>query len=155
MLTLIGRIRQKHPPEGPPLVVHCSAGVGRTGTFIVLDTMLQRMKHLDTLNIYDFLLHIRQQRTHLVQSEVFEHIHTHRILEATLLYITTCHYSFFWQSQYIYIHESLAEYIQCGDTSFPINDVHQVLQELCENAELKRQFDVSIVNYLLLYISSH
>ena len=79
MLTLIGRIRQKHPLEGPPLVVHCSAGVGRTGTFIVLDTMLQRMKHLDTLNIYDFLLHIRQQRTHLVQSEVLEHIHTHSI----------------------------------------------------------------------------
>ena len=62
---------------------------------------------------------------------------------------------FFLQSQYIYIHESLAEYIQCGDTSFPINDVHHVLQELCENAKLKRQFDVSVVNYLLLYISSH
>ena len=73
MLTLIGRIRQTHPPDGPPLVVHCSAGVGRTGTFIVLDTMLQRMKHHDTLNIYDCLMHIRQQRIKLVQTEVIEY----------------------------------------------------------------------------------
>ena len=53
------------------------------------------------------------------------------------------------QAQYIYIHESLAEYIQCGDTSFPINGIHQVIKELCEKtgekSKLTKQFDVSII----------
>ena len=70
MISFIQRIRQAHPPDGPPLVVHCSAGVGRTGTFIVLDAMLQRMKQDDSLNIYHYLLEIRHQRTTLVQAEV-------------------------------------------------------------------------------------
>ena len=70
MISFIQRIRQAHPPDGPPFVVHCSAGVGRTGTFIVLDAMLQRMKQEDSLNIYDYLLEIRHQRLKLVQTEV-------------------------------------------------------------------------------------
>ena len=70
MIEFIGHIREVHPPEGAPLVVHCSAGVGRTGTFIVLDTMLQRLEQEESLNIYDFLLEIRHQRVKLVQTEV-------------------------------------------------------------------------------------
>ena len=70
MISFIDNVRLTHPPEGPPLVVHCSAGVGRTGTFIVMDTMLQRMKKDDTLDIYNFLLQIRHQRIKLVQTQV-------------------------------------------------------------------------------------
>ena len=70
MIEFIGHIRKAHPPEDAPLVVHCSAGVGRTGTFIVLDTMLQRLEQEESLNIYDFLLEIRHQRVKLVQTEV-------------------------------------------------------------------------------------
>ena len=75
MIKFIGHIRKAHPPEGAPLVVHCSAGVGRTGTFIVLDTMLQRVEQEESLNIYDFLLEIRHQRVKLVQTEVIYNIH--------------------------------------------------------------------------------
>ena len=71
MISFIDNVRLTHPPEGPPLVVHCSAGVGRTGTFIVMDTMLQRMKKDDTLDIYNFLLQIRHQRIKLVQTQVY------------------------------------------------------------------------------------
>ena len=71
MISFIDNVRLTHPPEGPPLVVHCSAGVGRTGTFIVMDTMLQRMKKDDTLDIYNFLLQIRHQRLKLVQTQVY------------------------------------------------------------------------------------
>ena len=64
-------MRAVHPYSDPStLLVHCSAGVGRTGTFIVLDSMLERMKTENTLNIYEFLQQLRVQRAQMVQTQV-------------------------------------------------------------------------------------
>ena len=49
----------------------CSAGVGRTGTYITIDAMLQRLKKRDDLNIYDFVTEMRSKRTYMVQSQVY------------------------------------------------------------------------------------
>ena len=70
MLAFIKRIRKAHLPTGDPLLVHCSAGVGRTGIFITLDTMLQRMERENNLNIPEFVKEMRSRRVLMVQTEV-------------------------------------------------------------------------------------
>ena len=47
-----------------------SAGVGRTGTFITIDAMIQRLKERDDLNIYEFVTEMRSKRTFMVQNLV-------------------------------------------------------------------------------------
>ena len=47
-----------------------SAGVGRTGTFITIDVMLQKMAKKQALGIKEFVLGMRYQRNNMVQTEV-------------------------------------------------------------------------------------
>ena len=76
MVNFIRCVRKVHPYSDPnTLLVHCSAGVGRTGTFIVLDSMLERMKTKDTLNLYDFVKQLREQRVLMVQTSVRLNVH--------------------------------------------------------------------------------
>uniref|UniRef100_A0A671NSL5 Receptor-type tyrosine-protein phosphatase S n=1 Tax=Sinocyclocheilus anshuiensis TaxID=1608454 RepID=A0A671NSL5_9TELE len=50
-LAFLRRVKSCNPPDAGPMVVHCSAGVGRTGCFIVIDAMLERIKH-ETLCVF-------------------------------------------------------------------------------------------------------
>ncbi|XP_049539452.1 phosphatidylinositol phosphatase PTPRQ [Anopheles darlingi] len=61
-------IRAERKSYAIPLVVHCSAGVGRTGTFIALDIILQRMQNEKKINVYDTVKQLRRQRVKMVQT---------------------------------------------------------------------------------------
>ena len=71
MVNFIKRVRKAHPYSRQDLLlVHCSAGVGRTGTFITLDSMMERIKTEDSINIFEFVTNLRKQRVLMVQTSV-------------------------------------------------------------------------------------
>ena len=71
LISFIRRVRKEHPTSlATPLLVHCSAGVGRTGTFILLDLTMQQMKGEGTLSVFQRLKSMRTQRMKLVQTQV-------------------------------------------------------------------------------------
>ncbi|XP_012386444.1 tyrosine-protein phosphatase non-receptor type 9 isoform X3 [Dasypus novemcinctus] len=60
--------RSKGQPPEPPIVVHCSAGIGRTGTFCSLDICLAQLEELGTLNVYQTVSRMRTQRAFSIQT---------------------------------------------------------------------------------------
>ncbi|KAL0271475.1 UNVERIFIED_CONTAM: hypothetical protein PYX00_008556 [Menopon gallinae] len=66
MVASLGDTWAGHP-RGPPIVVHCSAGVGRTGTFCTIDICLSRLQDTGTVDVRGTVERIRSQRAYSVQ----------------------------------------------------------------------------------------
>ncbi|VEN62916.1 unnamed protein product [Callosobruchus maculatus] len=66
MVNALGDTWAGHP-RGPPIVVHCSAGIGRTGTFCTLDICISRLEDLGTADIRGTVERIRSQRAYSIQ----------------------------------------------------------------------------------------
>ncbi|XP_003798983.1 receptor-type tyrosine-protein phosphatase beta isoform X1 [Otolemur garnettii] len=70
-------------PGAGPTVVHCSAGVGRTGTFIALDRVLQQLDSTDSVDIYGAVHDLRLHRVHMVQTEC-QYVYLHQCVRDVL-----------------------------------------------------------------------
>ncbi|XP_023202019.1 receptor-type tyrosine-protein phosphatase delta isoform X18 [Xiphophorus maculatus] len=103
-LAFLRRVKACNPPDAGPMVVHCSAGVGRTGCFIVIDAMLERIKHEKTVDIYGHVTLMRAQRNYMVQTE----------------------------DQYVFIHDALQEAVNCGTTEVPARNLYAYIQKLTQ-----------------------
>ncbi|NWX32600.1 PTPRJ phosphatase, partial [Notiomystis cincta] len=65
---LIHEYNSQNPMDSPTLV-HCSAGVGRTGTFIAIDRLIQQMEMENAVDVYGVVYDLRMHRPLMVQTE--------------------------------------------------------------------------------------
>ncbi|BFG06427.1 receptor-type tyrosine-protein phosphatase eta [Drosophila madeirensis] len=69
LIAFVKKVKSERRPSYSPIVVHCSAGVGRTGTFIGLDLIMQRLKSESKINIFETVKKLRFQRMKMVQTQ--------------------------------------------------------------------------------------
>ena len=72
-VQFVQHIRKCHPldvSDAPPLLVHCSSGVGRTGVFIAVDQLLGLVAKGKGLNVFTCVRSLRQQRMKMVETQV-------------------------------------------------------------------------------------
>ncbi|GBL73599.1 Tyrosine-protein phosphatase 69D [Araneus ventricosus] len=68
LLRFIKRVNEHYCSDRGPLLVHCSAGVGRTGTFVAIDSLLQQLEDEGRIDVFAHVSNLRHQRNFLVQS---------------------------------------------------------------------------------------
>ncbi|KAL7867449.1 hypothetical protein SRHO_G00088330 [Serrasalmus rhombeus] len=69
ILQFVQIVRQQVNRTKGPVIVHCSAGVGRTGTFIALDRLMQHIREHEYADILGMVSEMRSHRLSMVQTE--------------------------------------------------------------------------------------
>ena len=69
-MILHKRVMNNWSPSKGPILVHCSAGVGRTGTFIAIDLALEQARKEGVVDIAGIVNRLRQQKMKMVQTLV-------------------------------------------------------------------------------------
>ncbi|EMP41989.1 Receptor-type tyrosine-protein phosphatase T, partial [Chelonia mydas] len=96
LLQLVEMVNERvsEAPAGPVLV-HCSAGIGRTGTFIALDVLLKMARAEGSVDVFRCVQRLREQRVSMVQTK----------------------------EQYTFLYEVLLEGLLCGNTGVLVESV--------------------------------
>ncbi|XP_055956268.1 receptor-type tyrosine-protein phosphatase kappa [Patella vulgata] len=103
-----------------PMVIHCSAGIGRTGTFIAIDFLIEEAKATGSVDMYECVKQLRYERVSMVQT-----------LE-----------------QYAFLHDAIAEWYIAGNMSFPVTAYQVEYKKLLKvngstgKSELQEQFEM-------------
>uniref|UniRef100_A0A4W5JUU7 protein-tyrosine-phosphatase n=1 Tax=Hucho hucho TaxID=62062 RepID=A0A4W5JUU7_9TELE len=130
LLGFVRRVKSKTPANAGPMVVHCSAGAGRTGCFIVIDIMLDMAEREGVVDIYNCVRELRSRRVNMVQTE----------------------------EQYVFIHDAILEACLCGDTTIPANQLRSVYYDMnrldpqTNSSQIKEEFRVCGLGLRALFI---
>ncbi|XP_049810526.1 tyrosine-protein phosphatase 10D isoform X2 [Schistocerca nitens] len=96
LVRFVRAFRERVGPDQRPIVVHCSAGVGRSGTFIALDRLLQQINVSDHVDIFGIVWQMRKERVWMVQTE----------------------------QQYICIHQCVLAVLEGKENQGPLREIH-------------------------------
>ncbi|XP_071800431.1 receptor-type tyrosine-protein phosphatase T-like [Asterias amurensis] len=102
VVNFVKTVKEFSPKNAGPMVVHCSAGIGRTGVFLVLDAMLDQAKVEGRVDIWNFACSMRDKRMKMIQTP----------------------------AQYEFIFDVLIETFLCGDTSIQPENIPSKLSAL-------------------------
>ncbi|WAQ98223.1 PTPRK-like protein, partial [Mya arenaria] len=91
VLHFRGCVQAHDSKDNVPTVVHCSAGIGRSGTYLALDYLAEQADVEGYVNVFQCVQNLRHQRVNMVQN-----------LE-----------------QYMFLHEALAEALFCPNAALP------------------------------------
>ena len=119
LLNFCKIIRREFPYSiEKPIIVHCNAGVGRSGTFILIDAMLELIQRERKVDIYNYFQILRRDRMQMVQTT----------------------------EQYIFIHDAIYDFICCGETTISSSKLKSELAILQKDqgngkSQLKLEFE--------------
>lgn len=85
-----------------PLLIHCSAGVGRTGTFMALDFLIKQGEREGFVDVISCVASMRHQRVHVVQTV----------------------------EQYVFLHDALVEGLTEGNSNVPAAEFPEYYKRL-------------------------
>ncbi|XP_052828968.1 receptor-type tyrosine-protein phosphatase kappa [Octopus bimaculoides] len=108
------------------LIVHCSAGVGRTGTYICIDILLNEMLTGESVDVLASVTKLREERVHMVQKRI----------------------------QLEFIYDVLVENILTGDYDINVNNISKEFSRIKETDHstrvsiLEHQFQIFKINFL-------
>ncbi|CAG2220214.1 Phosphatidylinositol phosphatase PTPRQ,Tyrosine-protein phosphatase non-receptor type 11 [Mytilus edulis] len=94
-------LSSKVSPNGP-IIIHCSAGIGRTGTFIALDYIVNEANESRYIDVFKCVETLRRQRVNMVQTA----------------------------RQYVFLHEAILEAVMCPNSGIPSKDFPDLHKKL-------------------------
>ncbi|XP_048243456.1 uncharacterized protein LOC124125203 isoform X2 [Haliotis rufescens] len=98
LLDFMWRTEAISGQQTEPIVVHCSAGIGRTGTYIAIESLVEQAKSEDVVDVVSFVSNMRGQRKNMIQTE----------------------------EQYLFVYQAVARAVTEGDTSLDADVLRQM-----------------------------
>ncbi|KAJ8040309.1 Receptor-type tyrosine-protein phosphatase T [Holothuria leucospilota] len=92
VLEFVKQVKQASKEKKTPTLVHCSAGIGRTGTFIALSCLMDVLMKEKVISVFDFVENMRENRINMVQTS----------------------------KQYLFLYKCLLEFHQTRHTEIPV-----------------------------------
>ncbi|XP_041359713.1 receptor-type tyrosine-protein phosphatase kappa-like [Gigantopelta aegis] len=120
LLAFRRKIHTYSPDSTAPVLSHCSAGIGRTGTFIALDYLLEQAANENQIDVLGIAQLMRTNRVNMIQT---------------------------WE-QYAFVYEAVLESIKSGETTIPKSAFRNVYQNMSqtnkegETTPLEKQYEV-------------